>query len=213
MPLEKEKEKKAAERDRVREEKKNEQGRARELERTVSLCSCSRGCFWITSVLCQRKERRTDRQGIRERRERGTLHKSGLLVWEGGPGSVLGVLSDRAVIVRRLKWVKPGLNSAAGPPRHHRAPPSTSWQHSSSNSTLPCQLPAPEPHATAPRLSLACSWDYIALGTHSCFVFGINTYTSLFGQQAQGIEAVKQKERKGGTKKYTEECKRAFCCF
>lgn len=106
--------------------KKNKQERERELERTVSLCSCSCGCFWITSVLCQRKERRTDRQGIRGRRERGTLHKSGLLVWEGGPGLVLGVLSDRAVIVSRLKWVKPGLNSAAGSPRHHCAPPSTS---------------------------------------------------------------------------------------
>lgn len=31
----------------------------------------------------ERKERRTDRKGIRRRRERGTLHKSGLLFWEG----------------------------------------------------------------------------------------------------------------------------------
>ncbi len=31
----------------------------------------------------ERKERRTDRKGIRGRRERGTLHKSGLLFWEG----------------------------------------------------------------------------------------------------------------------------------
>lgn len=36
----------------------------------------------------ERKERRTDRKGIRGRRERGTLHKSGLLFWEGGWGSL-----------------------------------------------------------------------------------------------------------------------------
>lgn len=159
----------------------------------------------------QRKDRRTDRQGIRGRRERGTLHKSGLLVREGGPSSVLGVLSDRAVIVIGLKWVKPGLNSAAGPPRHHCAPPSTSWQHSNSNSTLPCQLP--EPRASASRLSLACSWDYIARGTHSCFVFGINTYTSLSVWPAGTghWDCQTEWEKRGDQdQKNTEECKRAF---
>lgn len=39
----------------------------------------------------ERKERRTDRKGIRGRRERGTLHKSGLLFWEG-VGARSGVL-------------------------------------------------------------------------------------------------------------------------
>lgn len=68
-----------------------------------------------------------DRQ-TRDQREKGAGHTPQIraLSLGGGPSSVLGVLSDRAVIVSRLKWVKLGLNSAAGPPRHHCAPPSTS---------------------------------------------------------------------------------------
>lgn len=118
--------------------------RESELARTVSLCSCSSGCFWITSVPGKERSGGQAEKGS-ERRGSGAHSTNQGSYFGRGPGPRSGVLWDRAVIVSRLKWVKPGLNSVAGPPRYR-----TPYYH-----ILTTQRQQPNPALSAAR---ACGW-------------------------------------------------------